>query len=121
MGATEFFLDHSEHVTLSASQQKALSAIRAKADEDQATYRVRIEKAKNQVWSLTGAEQPDAVRLDKTIREIEVLRGQQRMVSIQAVGEAAKWAKVLTTDQREQLAGSTPPKPARNEQLPKSK
>lgn len=70
------------------------------------------------MWSLTGAEQPDAVKLDETIREIEVLRGQLRMVYIQAVGEAAK---VLTTDQREQLAGSTPPKPARNEQLPKSK
>ena len=28
MGATEFFLDHPEHVTLSASQQKALSEIR---------------------------------------------------------------------------------------------
>ena len=109
MGATGFFLDHPEHITLSTEQRTALESIKVKAERDQAVLRQQIEKAEGEVWALTGSERPDSLAIDAKIRTVEKLRSQKRLAYIQLVGEAAK---VLTEDQRKQLAGLEQVKPA---------
>lgn len=109
LGATDFFLDHPEHITLAARQREALEGIKSKAMSEQARYKRQIEEAENALWLLTGAESPDAATIARKTQEIERLLSQQRMTYIQAVGAAAN---VLGDEQRRQLVGSAPPKPA---------
>ena len=106
MGATGFFLDHPEHISLSPQQRESLEEIKAAAGKRQGNYRRRIEQLEAALWNLTGEEQPDAAAIDSSIRKIAALRIQQREIYIQAVGEAAK---ALTSAQRQQLAGLAAP------------
>lgn len=102
VGATGFFLDHSEHITLTMEQQTALSRIKEKALLEQATTQRKIEGAEQELWTLTGADQPAADKVDAKVREIEKVRADQRLAFIRAVGEAAL---VLTDEQRKALLG----------------
>lgn len=106
VGATGFFLDHPEHITLTTDQQTRLGQIREKALMGQATAQRAIEQAEQELWDLTAAESPDATKIDAKVRAIEKLRGDQRLAFIRAVGEAAG---ILTDEQRQQLTGVLPP------------
>ncbi len=117
IGATDFFLDHPEHITLSTEQKTKLAHTKQKATTDKATAQRKIEEAEQQLWELTAADQPDAGKIDAKVREIEKLRGDQRMAFIRAVGEAAQ---VLTDDQRKILLGFAPPAPAAPHVHPKT-
>ena len=117
IGATDFFLDHPEHITLSTEQKTKLAHTKQKAMTDKATAQRKIEEAEQQLWELTAADQPDAAKIDAKVREIEKLRGDQRMGFIRAVGEAAQ---VLTDDQRKILLGLAPPAPAAPHVHPKT-
>ena len=108
IGATDFFLDHPEHITLTTDQKTKLGQMKQKAATDKATAQRKIEEAEQQLWELTAADQPDASKIDAKVRDIEKLRGDLRMAFIRAVGEAAK---VLTDDQRKSLLGLAPPAP----------
>jgi Spy/CpxP family protein refolding chaperone len=105
VGATGFFLDHPEHVALSAEQQMSLNRIKEKSMLSNADAERRIEEAEQELWTLTAAESPDGAKIDGKIRAIEKLRGDQRMSFIRAVGEAAR---VLTPEQRASLLGAKP-------------
>lgn len=109
IGATDFFLDHPDHITLTNDQQLKLNAIKQKAVIEKANAQRKIDEAEQQLWELTAADQPDATKIDAKVREIEKLRGDQRMGFIRAVGEAAQ---VLTDDQRKILLGLAPPAPS---------
>ena len=102
IGATGFFLDHPEHIELSASQQADVNRIKEKALLEQATTERKIDEAEQQLWTLTASDKPDAAKIDAKVREIEKLRGDQRLAFIRAVGEATQ---VLTDDQRQALLG----------------
>lgn len=106
VGATSFFLDHPQHITLSTEQQTSLNRIKEKALLDRATADRRIEEAEQQLWTLTAAASPDAAKIEAKVREIEKMRGDQRLAFIRAVGEAGK---VLTADQRAAVLGTKPP------------
>lgn len=106
VGATGFFLDHLEHITLTMEQRTALSRIKEKALLEQATTQRKIEGAEQELWTLTGADQPAADKVDAKVKEIEKLRADQRLAFIRAVGEAAQ---VLTDEQRKALLGHIPP------------
>ena len=106
IGATDFFLDHPEHITLSTEQKTKLGQMKQKATTEKATAQRKVEEAEQQLWELTAADQPDATKIDAKVREIEKLRGDQRLAFIRAVGEAAQ---VLTDDQRKILLGQTKP------------
>jgi len=106
VGSTGFFLDHPEHITLTMEQQTTLGRIKEKALLDQATTQRKIEGAEQELWTLTGADQPAADKVDAKVKEIEKLRADQRMTFIRAVGEAAQ---VLTDEQRQALLGQIPP------------
>jgi Spy/CpxP family protein refolding chaperone len=109
IGATDFFLDHPEHITLTNDQQVRLNAIKQKAVTEKANAQRKIEEAEQQLWELTAADQPDAGKIDAKVKEIEKLRGDQRLTFIRSVGEAAQ---VLTDDQRKSLLGHAPATPS---------
>jgi Spy/CpxP family protein refolding chaperone len=108
IGATGFFLDHPEHITLTLEQQTALSQKKEQALLQQAQFQRRVEEAEQELWVLTAADQPDAAAIDTKVQQIAKLQGEQRIAFIRAAGEAAK---VLTDEQRKQLTGMLPPVP----------
>ena len=106
IGATGFFLDHPQHITLSTEQRKALNQIQERAALEKSSADRKVQEAEQQLWKLTGADQPDAVKIEAKVREVEKLRGDERLGFIRAVGEAAK---VLTEEQRMALVGTAVP------------
>ena len=109
IGATGFFLDHPQHITLTTEQQVALNKIKdqallAKSGADRA-----IEQAEQELAILTAADQPDLKKIEAKVRDIAKLGTDERIAFIRAVGEAAK---LLTADQRKILTGFAPPAPA---------
>jgi hypothetical protein len=104
IGAEGFFLNHVEHITRSADQRKKLNQIKEKPLLSGSSCERKVEEAEQDLWELTASDVPDAAAIEAKVREIEKLRGDQRLAFIRAVGEAAK---VLTDDQRRALAGTT--------------
>lgn len=101
IGSTGFFLDQ-PMLTLSSDQQSALNRIKERALLERGNAERRIEQAEQELWTLTGADQPDVAKVQAKAREIEQLRTNQRLGFIQAVGEATK---LLTAEQRTHLLG----------------
>ncbi|MBY0514189.1 MAG: hypothetical protein K2P78_09805 [Gemmataceae bacterium] len=106
IGATDFFLDHPEHITLTTEQQTKLNKAKQKALMDKAKAQRQIDEAEQALWELTGADEPDAKQVQAKVQEIEKLRGEQRLAFIRSVGEAAK---ALTDGQRKVLLGQAKP------------
>lgn len=105
VGADGFFVNHHPlHITLDVAQQTQLNTLKQKAFLDKATAERTIEAAEQDLFVLTGVDQPDARKIETQLRTIEGLRVQQRMNYIRAVGEAAK---VLTAEQRSVLLGNS--------------
>jgi len=109
IGATGFFLDHPQHITLTMEQQAALNQAKQTATFVKSTADRAVEQVEQELWMLTAADQPDATQIEAKIRETEKLRGDERLAFIRAVGEASA---LLTDGQRKSLAGYAPPAPA---------
>ena len=105
IGATGFFLNHPEHITLTVQQQQSLANIKQQALMKQSDFQRQIDAAEQELWQLTGADQPQLSQIDKKVREIDKLKSDQRINFIRAVGEAANG---LTAEQRQQLTGMAP-------------
>jgi len=105
IGATGFFLDHPEHITLTTEQQTQLNEIKEQSLLKQDEFTRNIEAAEQQLWKLTSSDAPDVAKIDAAVREIEKARGDQRIAFIRSVGEAAG---VLTAEQRKVLVGQLP-------------
>lgn len=105
IGAAGFFLNHSQHISLTTEQQTQLNRVKEQALLAQAKSQREIGGAEQELWELTSADQPDAGKIEAKVREIEKLRGDQRLAFIRAVGEAAK---VLTPEQIKSLVGQAP-------------
>lgn len=103
IGSTGFFLNHSKHINLTPEQKMTLNRLKEKALLDRTTAQRRMGQAEQDLYILTGADQPDAARIQAKVAEIEKLRTDQRMTFIRAVGEAAN---VLTHDQHQALLGT---------------
>ena len=103
IGATEFFLNHPEHITLTTKQLAALNRMKQKSLFSKFTAQRKIEEAEQELWELTGADEPDAARIQDKVQAIEKLRGEHRMAFIQSVAEAAI---ILTDEQRQMLIGT---------------
>jgi Spy/CpxP family protein refolding chaperone len=109
IGATGFFLDHPEHISLTTDQQVALNKIKDQAQFAKSASDRAIEQAEQELAVLTAADAPDITKVEAKVRDIAKLAGDQRMAFIRSVGEAAK---VVTPDQRKILTGFAPPAPA---------
>ncbi len=117
IGASGFFLDHPDHIKLTAKQQTTLNGLKEKALLEKSTNQRKLDEAEQELWTLTASDKPDAMKIDAKVRDIEKLRGDQRMAFITSVGEAGK---VLTDDQRQTLMGTMTPD-APKTQAPASK
>ncbi|WP_295682465.1 hypothetical protein [uncultured Nevskia sp.] len=106
VGATGFFLDYSTALKLSTDQAVALNQIMETSMAATAVAQRKIEQAEQDLWMLTASDQPDSMALGTKVRDIEKLRGDQRIAFIRAVGEAAR---ILTDAQRNALLGSATP------------
>lgn len=106
VGATGFFLDQTAAIKLTVDQQATLIGFKQKSIGDLGAARLRIDQAEQDLWVLTGSERPDPMALEAKVREIERLKGDQRIAFIRSVGEAAS---VLTDDQRAALLGTGAP------------
>lgn len=102
IGSTGFFLNHAKHITLTPEQKMTLKRVKARALHDRTTAQRRIDQAEQELYMVTGVDQPDTALIQAKITEIEKLRVDQRMNLIRAVGEAAN---VLTHDQHQALLG----------------
>ena len=109
IGATGFFLDHPEHITLTTDQQVALNKIKDQALLGKSAADRATEQAEQELGTLTAADQPDIAKVEAKVREIAKMSGDQRLAFIRSVGEAAK---LLTAEQRKSLTGFAPPVPA---------
>ena len=103
IGASGFFLDHPDHIKLTTKQQTTLNGLKEKALLDKSTSQRKLDEAEQELWTLTASDKPDATKIDAKVRDIEKLRGDQRMAFITSVGGAAK---VLTDEQRQALLGN---------------
>lgn len=106
IGATSFFLDHPQHISLTQDQQFKLNQIKERALLGQATFDRWISQGEQELWVLTSSEAPNAVKIEAKIREIEKVRGDKRIAYIRAVGDAAR---ILTDEQRQILIGTMLP------------
>lgn len=105
IGATDFYLDHPQHITLTTPQQQTLAQYKQQSLLKQGELQRQVDAAEQELWQLTGADQPQIGNIETKVREIQRLRGDQRVEFIRAVGEAAK---VLTDEQCKQLTGMAP-------------
>ena len=103
IGSTGFFLNHSQHITLTADQKYTLNRLKERAMMDRASEQRKIDQAEQDLYTLTGADQLDNAKVQAKIGEIEKLRSEQRMNFIRSVGEASN---VLTHDQHLALMGT---------------
>lgn len=102
IGATGFFVNHSEHLELTVSQLRILNEVREKETLKQSTLTRQIEEREQELWKLTSSDQPEAKQIETKIREIEGLRTDKRLSFIRSVGGAAK---VLSEEQVKRLKG----------------
>ena len=108
IGSTGFFLDHPEHIALSAEQSAALNRAKQRAVLLNSKSEIAISHAEHELWTLTASDQPDAAKIQIKVREISTLNADARLAFIRAVGDASK---VLTDEQRKRLTGSAAPPP----------
>lgn len=108
VGATNFFLDHSNHIGLSFEQQRQLSAVRARASQQTASSQRGLQQLEEELWFLTSVDQPDIRQIESKVRMIEKQRGDMRLAFIREVGNAAQ---VLTSEQRAAIVGKTSASP----------
>jgi len=103
IGSTGFFLNHPRHITLTPDEKLTLNRLKERAMLERAAEQRQIDQAEQELYMLTGADQPDQARIQAKVAEIEKLRAEQRMNFIRAVGEAGN---VLTPEQRQALLGT---------------
>ena len=103
IGSAGFFLNHPQHITLTEDQKMTLNRLKEKAMLDRSSALRRIDQAEQELYVLTGVDQPDASTLENKVAEIEKLRADQRLTFIRAVGEATN---VLTHEQHMALMGT---------------
>lgn len=105
VGSTGFFLNHPQHITLTADQKTVLNRVKEKAMLDRASDQRQIDQAEQELYTLTGADSFDNAKVQAKVADIERLRAGQRINFIKAVGEASN---VLTHDQHQALIGTMP-------------
>lgn len=103
IGSTGFFLNHPQHITLTQDQKMILNRLKEKAMFERASTQRRIDQNEQELYALTGADQPDTSKIQVKIGEIEKLRGDERMNFIRTVGEATN---VLSHEQHLALMGT---------------
>ena len=100
IGSTDFFLDHQDHIKLSADQVSKIERIKkdyfAKAEK----YKSNIQDEEAKLWELTSADSPNMKKIRKQVAEVEGEKVKERTEFISSVNNALK---VLNSKQKSQL------------------
>jgi hypothetical protein len=67
IGSTGFFLNHSQHITLTASQTTTLNRLKEQSILDQTLRQQSIDRRERELYALTGAEQPDTSTIEAKV------------------------------------------------------
>lgn len=118
IGATGYFLDHEDMISLTDEQLTTLNKIKERSLLSQSSLDRKIEQGEEDLWQLTASDRPDIKSIEEKIKEIEAHKSQQRITFIRDVGEAAG---VLTGPQRSILLGNSPPESSNQNSAPKPK
>ena len=105
IGSTGFFLNHSQHITLTQDQVMTLSLLKEKSMLGRVLMQQQMDQAEQEIYAMTSADQPDTSKIQAKVAQIEKLRGEERMNFIRAVGEATH---VLSHAQYLALMGTMP-------------
>ena len=100
IGAKGFFLDRPQTFTPRADQAKMFSDIKERTAMEMIAADKKIQDAEQQLWKLTASDRPSLAEIETKAREVEKLRGDQRIAFIRSVSEAAH---LLTAEQKEAL------------------
>ena len=117
IGATGYFLDHGDMLALTKEQLATLNGIKERSLLAQSSLDRRIEQGEEDLWQLTASDRPEIKSIEAKVKEIEALRGEQRISFIRDVGEAAG---ILTSQQRSVLLGAAPAPTSSQDSAPKS-
>ena len=116
IGAKGFFLDRPQTFTPRADQAKTLGEIKERSAMEMMAADKKLQENEQQLWKLTASERPDLAGIEAKVREVEMLRAEQRIAFIRSVSGAAN---LLTTEQKEHLLRSAgPSKPNSNSSTP---
>ena len=94
---------NADSVTLTPDQTMTLNRIKEKTMLERASSQRHIDQGEQELYALTGADQPDNSKIQAKVAEIEKTRGDQRMNFIRAVSDASN---VLTHEQHLALMGT---------------
>ncbi len=97
IGAKDFFLDHQQHLGITPDQKAQLETIKNDASTQKSTSQGEIDKAQQQLWQLTSADQPNSADIDSKVKEVAQLRASEQVAFIHSVTAASN---VLTPEQR---------------------
>ncbi len=97
IGAKDFFLDHQQHLGITPDQKAQLESIKSDSANQKSTSQGQIDRAQQQLWQLTSADQPNNADIDSKVQEVAQLRGAEQVAFIHSVSAASN---VLTPEQR---------------------
>lgn len=100
IGETDFFLDYAETIGLNSQQMTTLGQIKHRWENEQQMQVKKRQALEQQLWRLTGADNPELAQIRQTIQQIEQLNSDLRLTFIFRVSDASA---VLTGSQKEQL------------------
>ena len=117
IGAKDFFLDHQQHLGITPDQKALLETIKRDASNQKATSEGQIDRAEQQLWQLTSADQPNGIDIDSKVQEVAQLRAAEQVAFIHSVSAASN---VLTPEQRVQAVKPMMPSKGSMSKMPKA-
>ena len=117
VGATDFFLDHQQHLGITPDQKALLETIKRDASNQKTNSEGEIDKAEEQLWQLTSADQPNGMDIDSKVQEVAQLRAAEQVAFIHSVSAASN---VLTSEQRVEAVKPMIPSKGSMSKMPKA-
>ena len=96
-GSTDFFLDQGDKLNLTSKQTADITEIKRKSLVATEELQTKIAQSEKELFALTGADTPNESTIANKVKDIERLRGEQRLNFIKSVGKAGR---VLNDTQR---------------------
>ncbi len=107
IGAKDFYLDHAQHLGLTAEQKQNLEKVKMAATSDKAASQKQIAVAQGELWQLTSADQPNTNAIDAKVKEIATMQADEQVMFIHSVAEASNMLTPQQTMQAVQPMAST--------------
>lgn len=101
-GSKQFYLELAKPLALTDEQTRRLRHLWEFDQGEKLRYRDALKRSEQELWHLTGADEPSLPDIETVIRRVEGLNAERRLTFIRRVVYAAS---ILTSHQREMLRG----------------